>query len=235
MNFTFFASLAIALGLGLSPTSAQAPAAPEVNPDAPVYVVGYIDVIPSSKNAAIAAFKQFRDACAKEPGNLRCEFVQRLEDPYQFATLQVWNNKKSYDAHAQNPATVTFRDKIAPLLESPYDPRVLQGITVAPLRPAPSGRPTYVITHVDVIPPRTDDAIALLSRMADLGRKEANNYRLEVLQQIDRSNHFSIVELWPNRKVFEARAATPIMIDFRNKLQPMLGAPYDQRLYKILD
>ena len=45
----------------------------------------------------------------------------------------------------------------------------------------------------------------------------------------------SVVEVWPNRKVFETRGTTPTVVQFRNQLQPMLGALYDQRLYKILD
>jgi len=224
-----------AMMAGLSQTSAQAPAAPEVDPNAPVYVVGYIDVMPSTKNAAISALKQFRDACRKEDGNMRCEVVQRLEQPNQFVTLQIWKDTKAFDAHATNPAATAIRDKIRPMLESPYDERAHVGASVAPPQPTPPGRPTYVVTHVDVIPPRAGDAVALLSQLADSGRKEAANNRFEVLQQTNRANHFSIVELWPNRKVFEARSTTPGVIQFRNQLQPMIGALYDQRLYKILD
>ena len=235
MRSIFAFVLAGAMMAGLTPTSAQAPPALEVDPNAPVYVVGYIDVMPSLKNAAISAFKQFRDGCRKEEGNLRCEVVQRLEQPNQFVTLQIWKDRKSFDAHAGNPAATALRDKLRPMLESPYDERVHLGLSVAPPQPTPLGRPTYVVTHVDVIPPRAGDAVALLGQIADAGRKEAANNRFEVLQQTNRNNHFSIVELWPNRKVFEARAATPGVIQFRNQLQPMIGALYDQRLYKILD
>lgn len=171
----------------------------------------------------------------QEEGNLRCEVVQRLEQPNQFVTLQIWKDRKSFDAHAGNPAATALRDKLRPMLESPYDERVHLGLSVAPPQPTPSGRPTYVVTHVDVIPPRAGDAVALLGQIADASRKEAANSRFEVLQQTNRNNHFSIVEIWPNRKVFEARAATPGVIQFRNQLQPMIGALYDQRLYKILD
>ena len=98
MRSIFAILLAGAMMAGLTPTSAQAPPAPEVDPNAPVYVVAYIDVMPSLKNAAISAFKQFRDGCRKEEGNLRCEVVQRLEQPNQFVTLQIWKDRKSFDA-----------------------------------------------------------------------------------------------------------------------------------------
>jgi hypothetical protein len=66
MRSIFAFVLAGAMMAGLTPTSAQAPPAPRVDPNAPVYVVAYIDVMPSLKTAAISAFKQFRDACRKE-------------------------------------------------------------------------------------------------------------------------------------------------------------------------
>jgi quinol monooxygenase YgiN len=220
---------------GLSQASAQAPAPPTVDPNAPVYVVGYVDVLPTAKNAAISLFKQFRDSCRKEEGNQRCEVVQRLEQPNQFVTLQIWRDKSAFDAHANNPAAVAFRDKLRPMLESPYDERIHGGLSVAPPQPTPNGRVTYVVTHVDVIPPRASDAVTLLTQMAEAGRKDTGNGRLEVLQQNNRPNHFSVVEIWPNRKVFETHATTPAVIAYRNQLQPMAGALYDQRLYKVLD
>jgi quinol monooxygenase YgiN len=224
-----------ALMMGPWQARAQAPAPPNVEPDAPVYVVGYIDVLPSMKNAAISAFKQFRDSCRKEDGNLRCEVIQRLEQPNQFATLQIWKDKAAFEAHATNPTAVALRDKLRPMLESPYDERVHGGLSVLPPQPTPTGRVTYAVTHVDVIPSHTKDATTLLTQLAEASRRDAGNSRFEVLQQDGRPNHISVVEVWPNRKVFETRGTTPTVVQFRNQLQPMLGALYDQRLYKILD
>ena len=79
------------------------------------------------------------------------------------------------------------------------------------------------MTHVDVIPPRAADAVTLLTK-TEASRNEAGNGRLEVLQQLNRPNHFSVVEIWPNRKIFESHAASPAIIAFRNELQPMAGA-----------
>jgi len=235
MKSIFGVVLGTAIMAGLTQAGAQAPPVPNVDPNAPVYVVGYLDVMPTAKNAAIAVLKQFRDACRRWEGNLRCEVVQRLEQPNQFVVLQTWKDKAAFDASSTNAAAAAFRDKLKPMLESPYDERIHSGLSVASPQPAPNGRVTYVVTHVDVIPPRANDAVTLLSQMAEAGRKETGNGRLEVLQQQNRPNHFSVVEIWPNRKVFETRGMTPAVIAYRNQLQPMAGALYDQRLYKILD
>jgi quinol monooxygenase YgiN len=216
-------------------TNPQATAAPAADADAPVYVVGYVDVLPPKQSAAIPALEQFRTACRQESSNQRCEIVRRLEQPNQFVTLQIWDRATSFDAHAQNPATIAIRDKFRPMLASPYDQRVHRALSVGPPRPLAPGLPLCVVTHVDVVPPRAADAAALLTRMAESGRKDAANARLEVLQQTNRPNHFSVVELWSDRKAFEAHAMTPAVIEFRNELQPMVGSLYDQRLYETLD
>jgi quinol monooxygenase YgiN len=214
---------------------AQVPATETPNPDAPIYVVRYIDVLPSMKKAANTALIQVREACRTDPGNLRCEIAERLEQQNQFVVLEIWKDQKALDAHGTNAAATAAHDKIKPMLESPYDVRIHRGLSVVPPQSPPSGRITYVVTHVDVIPPRAADAVTLLTKMAETGRNEAGNGRLEVLQQLNRPNHFSVVEIWPNRKIFENHAASPAVIAFRNELQPMAGALYDQRLYKVPD
>jgi quinol monooxygenase YgiN len=230
-----FLAIGVVMMAGLSQASAQAPAPPQVDPNAPVYTVGYLDIANSSKNAALPLLKQFVNLCRKEEGVLRCEVAQRLEQPNQFVTLGAWKDKKSFDAHLANPTLQALRDKLAAMSQSPYDRRIHTGMSVAQPQPAPSGRITYVVTHVDVVPPRTNDAVPLLTQAAEAARKETGNARFEVLQQANRPNHFSVVEVWPNRKVFETRSMSPGVIQFRKDLQPMAGALYDQRLYKVLD
>lgn len=235
MKHFFLLIMSGAMMASLPQAGAQAPATETPNPDTPIYVVRYIDVLPSMKKAANTALKQLREACRTDPGNLRCEIAERLEQPNQFVVLEIWKDQKALDAHATNAAASAAHDKIKPMLESPYDVRVHRGLSVVPPQSPPSGRITYAVTHVDVIPPRAADAVTLLTKMAETSRNDPGNGRLEVLQQLNRPNHFSVVEIWPNRKIFENHAASPAIIAFRNELQPMTGALYDQRLYKVPD
>jgi quinol monooxygenase YgiN len=235
MKHLFLLAVSGAMMASLPQAGAQVPATEPPNPDTPIYVVRYIDVLPSMKKAANASLKQVREACRTDPGNLRCEIVERLEQPNQFVVLEIWKDQKAFDARGTNATATAAHDKIKPMLESPYDARIHRGLAVAPPQSPPSGRITYVVTHVDVIPSRAADAVALLTKMAETSRNDPGNGRLEVLQQLNRPNHFSVVEIWPNRKIFENHAASPPIIAFRNDLQPMTGALYDQRLYKVLD
>ena len=216
--------------------SAQAPAAPPApNPNAPVYVVSYIDVQNALKPQAMVLLKQFRSSCAKEDGNQRCEIVQRMEQQNEFATIEIWKDQATFKAHAAGPGA-QLRDRLKPMLASPYDERIHTGFAATAPQGAPGGRIVYAIVHIDVIPPRLNEALPVLTAMAESSRKDAGNGRLEVLQQLaPRTNHFTIVEIWTNKRQLEAHQALPRSIEYREKLQPNIGALYDERLYKVLD
>jgi quinol monooxygenase YgiN len=91
-----------------------------------------------------------------------------------------------------------------------------------------------VVTHVDVFPPRKDDAVGLLKVLGDTARKEDGNLRYEVVQQTNRPNHFTVIEIWKDRKAFNAHLAGVLVRAFRDRLAPMSGSLYDERLYRAL-
>jgi quinol monooxygenase YgiN len=43
-----------------------------------------------------------------------------------------------------------------------------------------------------------------------------------------------MVEVWRSRQDFESHLAASHTRSFREKLQPMLGSPFDERLHKLL-
>src|SRR5215831_9863651 len=69
-----------------TPTPAQTPApAPPATP-APIvgniYSVAYVEVMPTSKGDAMSVLQRYREAAQKEGGNLRCEVIQRIDQPH---------------------------------------------------------------------------------------------------------------------------------------------------------
>src|SRR4029453_9591147 len=113
-----------------------------------------------------------------------------------------------------------------------------RGHTALSLGPigAPSVRgAVYIATHVDVIPPRKDDGVAALKRLGDESRKRDGNMRFEVVQQTNRQNHFTVVEMWKDAKAVEAYSMAATTREFRDKLATMTGALYDERMYKAID
>lgn len=92
----------------------------------------------------------------------------------------------------------------------------------------------YVVSYIEVRPPATGEAIALLKQYREASRKEAGNVRLEVLQQSGRPDHFALVEVWKDQQTFEAHGRAAHTTQWREKLQPLRVSPYDERLHKGL-
>src|SRR5262249_48074295 len=93
----------------------------------------------------------------------------------------------------------------------------------------------FVATHVDVIPPRKDDGVAALKRLGEDSRRGGDNMRFEVVQQVNRPNHFTVIEIWKDAKAVEAHSMAAPTREFRDKLATMTGALYDQRMYRAID
>jgi len=92
----------------------------------------------------------------------------------------------------------------------------------------------YVVTHVDLTPNFTEDGTKLLQQFAADSRHDPGVVRFELLEDNARHNHFTLVEVWENSKAFEGHEAAAHTKNFREKLQPMLGSPFDERLHHIM-
>ena len=93
----------------------------------------------------------------------------------------------------------------------------------------------FAITHVDVIPPKRDECVELLKKLADDTRKEPGAERFEAWVQNNRSNHFTVTEIWKDMGSIEGHIVAASTRDFRDKLAPMAGALYDERLYTAIE
>src|SRR3989441_7927263 len=196
------------------------------------YIATYIDVQVSSTNEGMGLIKQYRDATRAEKGNSGADFVQEMGRPSRFVIVEFWKDQASFDAHEKGGPTAQFRSKLKAIHNSPYDQRVHQGLAVDS-RPWPAARGTVsVVTHVDVPPPRKDETEAWLKRVAEESRRDEGNLRYDVFQQTaPRTNHFTIFEVWKDRNAFDSHETKSHTRQFREALAPMLGAPYDERLY----
>jgi quinol monooxygenase YgiN len=112
------------------------------------------------------------------------------------------------------------------------------GMLAGRLRAQQSGAsptPFYVITFVDLTPPNKDAGVALLKQYVVNTRKEPGNQSAEALTQISRPNHFILYEVWQNEDAFNKHESNAATREFRTKMQPMLGAPFDQRPHSKLE
>jgi quinol monooxygenase YgiN len=203
--------------------------------DDAVYVVTYVDVAPTARVMARSLLRELANASRKDDGNIRFDILQRTAPSNQFAIVAVWKDQKAYDAHLAAAHSKEFREKIKPHLISAIDDRVHTGMEIAGT-PAGKNEPgaIVVVTHVDVPPPKKDECIAALKTLVADSRKEAGSVRFDVLQQGNRPNHFSVVEIWKNQRAYDSHITAAPTKRFRDQLTPMSGALYDERLYRAI-
>jgi quinol monooxygenase YgiN len=115
----------------------------------------------------------------------------------------------------------------------------LCGLTFLPQKAVPQtpGNNVYVVTHVDIAgtPAIVAEATRLLKEFSADSQKDSGVVRFELLLQDGRLNHFTIVSVWQTRDAFEAHAGAEHTRRFREKIQPMLGSPFDERLHGLLN
>jgi len=224
-------SLAIAF-LAAAMTQANAQAQTPA-PAGPIYVAAYAEVGANSVKEGTALLKQFRDAVREENGNMGAYVAQEVGRANRFLILEIWKDQAAFDAHGKSAATMAFGDKFKELQNAPLDVRVHSGMAVVD-SPAAGTDALVVASHVDVPPPRKDELITALNPLAVDSRKVSGNQRFEVWQQTSRPNHFTVVEAWRGQRAYDARGSAAPQRTFRDKLGPMLGALYDERLYRII-
>lgn len=93
----------------------------------------------------------------------------------------------------------------------------------------------YVITHVDIAASDRTPIATALHKLAVAARQSNGNLGFEILQQTDRPNHFNLVSAWLGEASFRTFSASAGAREFRQTIAPLLGSPYDERLFRRVD
>jgi quinol monooxygenase YgiN len=200
--------------------------------DSTSHMITYIEVTPAAKAQAATVLKELAAASKQDAGLMRFEVLERTAPSNQFVIVEAWKDEAALNAHAGAAHAKQFRDKMQPHLMAPIDDRLSIVATASPIAAAAAG--LYVVTHVDVAPPNRDKIIVALKALSEPTRKDKGNVRYDVLQQKNRTNHFTVVEAWSDQAANDAHEIAAHTKEFRGVLGPLTGALYDQRWYKPL-
>ena len=219
--------------LAMSLAAAHAQDAPPP-PTGPMEVVKYVDIQPGQEKAALAALKTYSAGIRKEDGNMRAGLLQEDGRPWRFAVFEKWKDAATYTAHLGAPASKQLDSATAAILRAPNDERASSDF-LAQDGGKPQRAAVFVATHVDVNPPnrpKTEDALKLL---VDASRKDPGSVEFNVFRPQKALNHFTLFEVWSDTKSFDQHVKTPAAIAFRQTIAPLIGALYDERVYKEVE
>jgi quinol monooxygenase YgiN len=209
-------------------------AAAEVAAPGAVYRICYFEAAAPETAAVARLVGAFAAASHRQAGNLGFAALEEIGRPSRFAFFEAWHDEGAAAAHDSAASTAAFNDKIARMLVGPFEIRTFSGFSLAPARAEGNAHAVYVLTHIDVFPPSKDLAAALVTALAAAGRKMPGNLRFDVLQMAVHTNHFALVEGWRDRHAFDASLTAAPTKQFRQKLTPLEGGLFDERLYRAL-
>ena len=205
-------------------------------PATAVVGITVLDVVPGAATQAVAVFKQYREAARKQPGNLGVDVLQEIGQPDRFVIYETWQDQAAFDANEKAAPSAELRDKLKPINPaSTYDRRNYNVTTIGPVKPAAPGA-VYWQVHLDVFPPGLERTIAAVKDVAEVARKGQGNLRYDVVRSVNApTSHQTIYAAWASRKDFEEYEMSRSNHKFRDAVGPLLGSPFDDRLYTMLD
>jgi quinol monooxygenase YgiN len=201
------------------------------------YVVVYVEFKPADTKDGGEVLEELAERAEDSPGVIRFDVLQQIDRPNFFALFEIWSSAQTFADFQSSSATQAIFTQLTPLLEAPLDERdgnLLTG-TVNPRDRHAQARQIFVITHVDVDPQNVPQARPLLDTFVNDSLNDPGVQTFALLSQTGTTNHFQLVETFANLKAFDAHVSAQHTVDFRFAIDPLLGAPYDERLYHFVN
>jgi len=200
---------------------------------APVTIVVYTEVAPAKAAEAKKLIAGYAAEARKAKGALEVTALQRISDPAHFALVERWQTPADKQAFAATDPVTKYRAALDPLRSAAYDERIHADQAVGASKPT-NGESVVGVTHVDVIPTFLEPGTAKVKALVEAGRAAPGNLRYDDVVQANRKNHFTVIEAWKSQSDKNAWVSGKIARTFREELQPIGGALYDERDFKVL-
>ena len=206
----------------------------------PLYVVTYVEVAPNAIPATTETLRQYRAMSRREAGATDVQLYQEIGQPNRFLVTETWRQKADYDTHARAASSTQATAKLNAVQYGPPDIRLHRAFGVgasglAANAALPNGS-VLVMSHLDVAPPLFATMQPALQPYVEASRKDRGMLRFDLLQHVEpRQNHITVLETWGSTAAMEAHRAAAHTKTFRTRLHPILGALYDERVYRPIN
>ena len=199
----------------------------------PVTIVVYTEVAPAKAAEARKLILGYATEARKTKGALEITALQRISDAAHFALIERWQSQADKQDFAATDPVTRFRAALDPLRSAAYDERIHADQAVGPSKPTDGGS-VVALTHVDVIPTQLEPGTAKVKAFVEAGRAAPGNLRFDDVVQANRKNHFTVIEAWKSQGDKNAWVSGKTARTFREELQPIGGALYDERDFRVL-
>jgi quinol monooxygenase YgiN len=178
---------------------------------------------------------KFGGECRGEPGALSIDVYWQIGRASGFALVEAWRDGAAYETHLKSAAIERLHRDLNPLQLAPPDVRVQSAYSLGPAMAEGKNAMTLLV-HVDVIPTFLKDYEQIAKNYLEGTRGESGLLGLSVLQTLPpHTNHLTVIERWVDAAALEAHQRAATARAYREALNPMLGALYDERIYRTMD
>jgi quinol monooxygenase YgiN len=202
----------------------------------PVWALTFIEVRVGARGHAGNVLRQQADALREHTsGAAQIMLLQEVARPERFALLERERPDVSTGSGREVQRII---GPLADELNAPPDRRTnreLGEVAVASAAKADERANFYVIAHLDITTPDRARVETALRQLAAAARESDGNLRFDIGQQTDRANHFNLLSGWISESQFYAFVASRAARGFRQTVGPLLGSPYDERLFRRVD
>src|SRR5215813_10836510 len=217
--------LALLLVTGVAPQSARA--------DVQQYVVVYIELTPGSEAHGERILDQLAVA-AFTAGALRFDVDKEVQRSNFYVLIETWSNQATYSAFLNSSITQTLLTQLAKHLIAPPDERDGTLIQAGKATAARAhGGEIEVVTHIDVIPTFLAQAQPLIQQFVTDSANDPGVKEFLLVSWLNITNHFQLIERYDTKRAFDLHVSAQHSVNFRNAMQPFIGAPYDERVYTV--
>ena len=200
------------------------------NADVQQYVVVYIELFPSSVSSGERILDQL-SAVALAAGALRFDVDQEVQRSNFFVLIETWPNEAAYASFLSSSTTKALFTQLAQFQIAPLDERDGTLIEAGKVAGAAHAGEIEVVTHIDVIPTFLVQAQPLIQDFVSDSAADPGVREFLLVSWDGITNHFQLIERFQTGHMFDLHISAQHSIQFRDSLQPFIGAPYDERLY----
>ena len=196
----------------------------------------FIEVRVEARGHAANIFRGWEHATSPA----RTIFLQEVSRPERFALMEDVQSMPADDAAEMDTLRAAIGDElIAPLdrrANREFEPDTgAKGTRVGVRTRVDAHAHFYVIAHLDLATRDPTRVEAALHQFAAAARASDGNLGFEVWQQTERPNHFNLISALVGESPLHAFEASHAAREFRQLVGPLLGSPYDERLYRRAD
>jgi quinol monooxygenase YgiN len=202
------------------------------------YFVTYVEFKPAFAEVGGELLEQLAALGRNNKHASRFTSNPQIGRPNFYVLVEIWDSADARQKFENRGNPADLLGAIEQLLEAPFDERQGTLIQIGKAsQQGPQPGEIEVVTHIDIIPDFLANAQKPIMDFVTASGQEPGVKEFLLVSWLNITNHFQLIERFRDIRTFNAHVSSKNAVTFRNAIQnpvqPFIGAPYDERLYRV--